>query len=94
LDPDTVISALAKADITTMESVIRACPLSFPLHIHYAEFDVFSQVRIKTLAEVKELLNSADNVNIIPIHVFEAVSRAMFFFFYILNFQFPRNVES
>ena len=29
LDPSTVIAALAKINITTVESVLRACPLSF-----------------------------------------------------------------
>ena len=45
LDPATVIDTLAKNNMTTMESVLRAYPpsllQSITLKIHNSEFDVF-----------------------------------------------------
>ena len=97
LDPSTVISALAKANIRTIESVLRTCPLLFFLQIHYAGFYVFfSQVSKETLKSVKETINGAGNVNIVPIHVAEEVSRLMFKFFFteFSHFQKRRVTEN
>ena len=75
LEPSTVIAALAKINITTVESVLRAFPLSFSSTnslgwIWY----FFSQLPKEAFADLKETFNSADNVNIAPIHVVEEVS--------------------
>ena len=80
MDPSTAIAALAKINITTMESVLHV--LSFFLRIHNAEIKVFSQLSDSLLKDLKKTMNGAGNVNIAPIHVVEEVSRTMFIFFF------------
>ena len=53
---------------------------------------IFSQLSNEVFAKVKEIVNGADNVNIVPIHVFEEVS-GITFIFSLLNFHLTRNVE-
>ena len=48
------------------------------LQIFYAEFDIFSQLPEGALDSVKETINGAGNVNIVPIHVVEEVSKVIF----------------
>jgi hypothetical protein len=81
LDPATVIATLAKNNMTTMESVPLAFPLSFSLQIYNTEFDVFRQLPGDLLFKVKEVLNAADNLTIAPICVVEGVSTIMFILF-------------
>lgn len=82
LDPATVIATLAKNNMTTMESVLRACPLSFSLQIDNTEFDIFRQLPDDLFVKVKEVLNAADNLTIAPSFVVEGVSTIMFFLFF------------
>lgn len=51
-------------------------------HFNNAEFDVFSQLPDSLLAEMKEIINAADNVTIAPRYVVEEVSKIMFIFFF------------
>ena len=74
LDPAVVVAALADNNMTAMESVLRACPLSFSLQIHNAEYDVFRQLSDAAFAEVKRILNAPDNLTIAPSSVVESVS--------------------
>ena len=74
LDPSTVIAALAKINITTVESVLRACPVFFFYKFITLNLIFFSQLPNEALADLKETFNSADNVNIVPTDVVEEVS--------------------
>ena len=75
LDPSpTVIAALAKINITTVESVLRACPVFFFYKFISLNMIFFSQLPNEALADLKETFNSADNVNIVPTDVVEEVS--------------------
>jgi hypothetical protein len=56
--------------------------MSLSLQIHCPEFDFFSQLSNEAFAEMKEVMNGAGNVNIVPIDVVEEVSRIMFIFFF------------
>jgi len=46
-----------------------------------ANLTSMDQVPYETIAKVKGIINGADNVNIVPIHVVEGVSWKMFIFF-------------
>ena len=81
LDPDTVIATLAKNNMTTMESVLRACPLSLYPQVHLNLMFFFRQMPDDLFAKVKEVINAADNVTIAPSFVVEGVSTIMFIFF-------------
>ena len=74
LEPSTVISALAKNNITTVELVLRAYPQSFSSTNSYAEFFFYSQLFNTALARMKEIMNNPNNVSIAPIDVVEEVS--------------------
>ena len=74
LEPSTVIAALAKINITTVESVLRACPVFFFYKFITLNLIFFSQLPNEALADLKETFNSADNVNIVPTDVVEEVS--------------------
>ena len=74
LEPSTVISALAKNNITTVELVLRAYPQSFSSTNSYAEFFYYSQLPNTALARMKEIMNNPNNVSIAPIDVVEEVS--------------------
>jgi hypothetical protein len=93
LDPATVIATLAENNMTTMESVLRACPLSFSLQIHNTEFDVFRQVPDDLLVKIKEAINAADNVIIAPSYLIEGVSTIMFIFFIFTEFSLLQRRE-
>ena len=82
LDPATVISALAKANITTMESVRASIFLSFSLQIYNVKFDVFRDLTEEQFASIKGTINDAENVTIAPIDVVENVRRIIFIFIF------------
>ena len=74
LDPATVVAALANINMTAIESVLRARPLSFSLQIHNPKYDVFRHLSDALFAEMKEIMNAPDNVTIAPSSVVESVS--------------------
>jgi hypothetical protein len=85
LEPCTVIAALAKNNITTVESVLRACHFLYKF-MTLNLITLYSQFPSETLAEMVETMNAADNVSIGPIYVIEEVGRVMFYLFSILIF--------
>ena len=80
LEPCTVIAALAEINITTVESVLRACHFLYKFNTLNLIF--YSQLPSEAFEKMMETMNSAGNVSIAPIHVVEEVSRLMFNFFF------------
>ena len=91
LDPAMVVATLANNNMTTIESVLRACPPSFSLQVHNAEYDVFRQLSAALFAEMKEIINAPSNVTIAPSSVVESVSRLsmIMFIFLFTEFSLP-----
>ena len=73
LDPLTVIAALAKSNITTVESVLTSMS-SFHKFITLNLILFFSQLPDGALAGIMKTINDAGNVNIVPIELAEQVS--------------------
>ena len=77
MDASTVVAALATINITTVESVLRACPLSFSsfsITLNLMFFKKFiRQLPHEALVDMKKTFNGPGNVNIAPIHVVEEV---------------------